>query len=638
MSQKYVAIVLALMFVMAPALNARLSPGITDPLARIMQQSPPDSSIKVWVYFTDKDAASDSDKSMRRFSEKALVRRADIPEDVYDIPVSNEYIDAIRRFGLTDSRPSRWLNAVAGRVPVDNIEAIARLPFVDRVDIVRTHTRKPLPESAIKDVTTPYAAADYGNSYTQNHMLLTDSAHTLGFDGTGVLIAFLDTGYDTSHAAFDSMNIIATYDFINGDSIVNDAVPTASQTNHGTATLSACGAYAPGNLIGPAFGADYILAKTEDVSAEYQTEEDYWVQAIEWADSAGADIVSSSLGYIDWYTNADMDGNTAVTTVAADIATSRGILVVISAGNEGNDTWHIINAPADADSVVAVGAITSSGSPSSFTSYGPTADGRVKPEVVAMGSNTWCADDFGAYYSKSGTSLSAPLIAGAAALILQANPDLSGNPMAIRQRLIRAGSLYPIPDPNTRLGYGLPNVIEAMKPLRIAPMVAVYIEIGRDTTVEFSINVNDGSPVTFEAIGLPIEYSFTDNGDGTAAMTITGEASLVGSNTYPIIASDSTNADTLQFTVIVTEPTTNFLVGPNPFTNSLTIQTAKSLPAGYKIEIFTLDGNKVFDRHSSTNAFSWAGINQNGEKVASGIYIIRISADGIEEKVKVFKL
>ncbi len=638
MSKRVVTYLLVCLMVFGGAVNASK---ISSLVLETFSGQSPDMRAKVWIYFTDKidDVSVNLSKIAVHQSAKSMKRRQNIPADIYDIPVNQSYIDQIRNIGIEGVRPSRWLNAVSAKVTQDDLTQIASLPFVDRIDIVKSFNRIPEPPTAHKPAIPPPGASDYGASFLQNDMLQTDSAHSLGYDGTGVLIAFMDTGYEIDHEAFDSMTILATYDFINNDSIVSDNVPSAAQTDHGTATLSACGGYSPGNLIGTAYGADYILAKTEDITGETQVEEDNWVFAAEWADSAGADIISTSLGYSDWYTPDSMDGNTAVITNAADLAASRGILVVTSAGNEGNNTWHTITAPADGDSVVAVGAVDPSLNPASFTSYGPSADGRVKPEVSALGSSTYCAnDDNGGYYFKSGTSLSAPLIAGCAALILQANPGLSGNPMAIRQRLMEAGHLFPIADPNNRIGYGVPNIIEALQPMTLAAVPALYISPGQDTTIVFTVNSADDLPVSLSCSTFPPTYSFLDRGDGTAEFFIYGLAEHEGLQEFIITATSGSYSVEIVFSVITVLQEHQLFVGPNPFSESLTIQMHQDIFTGYEIRIFNLAGEKVFETHSESPSFNWEAINQDNEKIASGVYIIYVSADGIEEKVKVFKL
>ena len=251
----------------------------------------------------------------------------------------------------------------------------------------------------------------------------------------------MDAGFSNlTHEAFSSMDIIAKWDFVDNDLDVGGH-------SHGTGTLSTIGGFMEGQLIGPAYGASFILARTEnDPASETPIEEDNWIAALEWADSIGVDVTSTSLGYLDFdapytsYTWEDMDGNTALITIAADHAVKLGITVVNSAGNNGYNSLHnTLNAPADGDSVITIGAVSSSGVISSFSSVGPTADGRIKPDLLAMGSSVYAASTAGtsSYAYVSGTSFSCPLAAGVCALMLQKNPSLA--PMEILQ-LIKINS------------------------------------------------------------------------------------------------------------------------------------------------------------------------------------------------------
>ncbi|MBK7629355.1 MAG: S8 family serine peptidase [Ignavibacteriales bacterium] len=222
------------------------------------------------------------------------------------------------------------------------------------------------------------------------------------------------------------MNIIATCDFVNHDpNVANQG--DMGEGSHGTATLSIIGGFKEGQLVGPAYASNFILAKTENTDSETPVEEDNWIAGLEWADSIGVDVTSTSLSYLDYdspftsYTWQDMDGNTALITIAADLAAGKGIVVVNAASNNGLNTSHnTLGAPADGDSVFTIGAVTSSGTRSSFSSVGPTFDGRFKPDLMAMGSNVYHASSFGNSYSAgSGTSFSCPLAAGVCALIIQ---------------------------------------------------------------------------------------------------------------------------------------------------------------------------------------------------------------------------
>jgi len=617
-----------------------LWPGeISDRLQSILEQARPDEAVKVWVYFADKEETQTGYRKARaEFSPRAWERRRSIPLDWYDLPVNDAYIDAVRRSGGENVRPSRWLNAVSTMMTPDRIAGLAEETFVARIDPVRRYYRAPVPdvsESLLKPVID---SAEYGQSFAQNHQLGVDSLHALGLTGAGVLLAFLDTGYKTDHPAFDSLFIMDTIDFISGDSTVDDQIDL-SQTGHGTATLSACGGFEEDSLVGPAYKASYLLYKTEIQLREIQIEEDNWVFAAERADLLGADIISSSLGYLDWYFYEDMDGNTAVTTVAADIAASRGILVVISAGNEGSPTnpWHYITAPADGDSVVAVAAVDQNGIIAGFSSYGPSYDGRQKPELSAMGVGTRCASISDGYTSKSGTSLSAPLIAGAAALVLEANPSLVGQPMAVRKRLIESADRYLNPD--YRYGYGIPDaVLAAGFGLRIFPIDAMSLQPDQDTSISLQTIGPVGETVVFDAYDIPPGSVFEDFGDGTAALSVFGSLIENGIVTYHVAAFAGGYADTAAFSITRTGTFSESRVGPNPFRDSLFIYPGGAVSGGYKMEIFTLSGDLVFRARSSGNPYLWRATNEAGEKVASGAYIIRISADGIEEKIKVFKL
>jgi serine protease AprX len=254
---------------------------------------------------------------------------------------------------------------------------------------------------------------------------------------------------------------LAEYDFIFNDyQTANEANDVSSQWDHGTYTWSTLGGAKTGTLYGPAFGASFVLAKTEDVRSETQVEEDNWAEAVEWADSLGADVISSSLGYSDWYTYASFDGHTAVTTIAANLATAYGIVVCNAMGNEGPNPGTLI-APADAYEIISCGAVGSSGTIAGFSSRGPTYDGRMKPEVCAQGVSTYCASSWGvtSYTNVSGTSLSTPLIGGCAAVLLSARPNLT--PQQVRLAFMQTASKAANPD-NT-YGWGILNLAAALK-------------------------------------------------------------------------------------------------------------------------------------------------------------------------------
>jgi len=618
---------------------------ISLPLQAALTSSSDTEVHKVWVFFAYKDESSAAyHKASTMFTDRALTRRADIPVDSYDLPVNRIYIDTIAALGGQVLRISRWLNAASVNLTASQITRAANLPFIRRIAPVLTLIRSVDPENSSFEKQLFFDSAQYGPSYIQNHMLGVDSLHrltvpsadsTVPLDGAGILIAFFDTGYLLTHPSFDSLRVVDTWDFINNDVSVDDLSPSSAQRDHGTAVVSAAAGYAPGSLIGPAWRADVLLAKTEITAQEIQVEEDNWVAAAEWADSLGADIISTSLGYYDWYTYADMDGNTALCTIAADLAASRGILMINCAGNEGNIDWHYIIAPADGDSVVAVGAVDATGVITDFSSWGPTYDGRVKPDVVAMGSAVWSAYYQGGYSARSGTSLATPLIAGSAALMLQANPGLRGHPDLSIQRLRMSADRFSLPD--HQYGYGLPNMILASGfGLKIMPVPPIALPVFRDTTILIIALAPTTVPVVYTPITIPVLSHFSDAGNGLAVLTFS--LTTVGGHSCRIAAQAGTYTDTLEFTLTGTGSGEEVSVGPNPFTDSISVYFGGQTGSVRHIEVFALSGELVFDRWGTGNPVVWPGVNAAGEKVAAGVYVIRICADGIEKKVKVLKL
>jgi len=436
--------------------------------ARASQQR--NGTQKLWVFFTDKgltraEEARAIDAFRAELPERALRRRAKVGFDVNinDVPVAARYVEGVAAIGVEVVTRSRWLNAVSVFADGDQAAMIAALPFVRETRPVGRGTKR-LPDMTPADGQHSAAPAgrvlDYGDSQGQLEQIQIDQLHDEGLDGTGVLIAMFDTGFDTDHQVYRHLNIVAERDFINDDAETADQPgDPEGQDGHGTATLSCVGGKYAGELYGGSYGADFVLCKTEILDEEIQIEEDYWEEAIEWADSLGADVVSSSLGYLEWYTYEDMDGGTAVVTNAADMAAARGIVVVNSMGNEGNNTWLYMIAPADGDSVLSIGAVDIYGDRVGFSSVGPTYDGRMKPDVMALGLAAYVATtgDTASYANASGTSFSCPLTAGAVGLLVQAHPDWS--PMDVIEALRSTATQSSSPD--TLMGWGIVQAYDA---------------------------------------------------------------------------------------------------------------------------------------------------------------------------------
>jgi subtilisin family serine protease/subtilisin-like proprotein convertase family protein len=425
----------------------------------------------VWVFFRDKDLSGGALESAlaeaeTQLSPRAARRRAKVnpPEgrlvDEADLAIHPDYLVRTRSTGATSRQTSRWLNAASYQVTRTQAERLSRLECVAGMDLVNRTRRAAVPTPVGNPVpivprpgigkSSASGTVDYGANLDAMLQVDVPPLHDAGLSGEGVLIGMLDTGFRTTHEALENIPVLGTWDFINNDSNVDD-IPIGSR-NHGTMTLSTVAGNMPGSLVGPAYGASVVLAQTEDISQEVPIEEDFWVAGLEWVESFGADIVSSSLSYFDWYDYSDLDGNTAVTTIAADLAAGRGLLVINSAGNS-RTTTGTIGAPADGDSVLTVGAVDINGIVTYFSSPGPTFDGRIKPEVAALGQSNTVTDpnDDHAYLSASGTSFSCPLAAGVVALMLERVPQLT--PMQIIEALQQTASQAATPDND--MGWGI---------------------------------------------------------------------------------------------------------------------------------------------------------------------------------------
>jgi hypothetical protein len=443
---------------------------------------------KYFVKFTDKDNSPYSINNPSEYlSQRAIDRRADqgIPIDISDLPVNPSYVDGVAATGATILNRTKWLNGVT--IYTDDPEvltAIEALPYVAGISdprSVKSNTNEAFEKPFFK-----YEAYDqtivsnnlksgssvnynYGQSFNQIAMLKGDQLHDMGYRGQGMVIAVLDAGFINADnlPVFDSLwdnnQILGTRDFVKGGEVTYDEHP------HGSMVLSTMGGNYPGELIGTAPEASYWLVRTEDGASEYIVEEYNWVSGAEFADSVGADIINSSLGYTEFsdplqnHTYADLDGNTAPVTVGADFAASKGILVVNSLGNSGSSAWYYLVAPSDGDSVVGVGAVDGDGNYASFSSHGPSYDGRVKPNLATQGSGVWVADPWSGFTFSGGTSFSSPILAGMAACLWQVNTDQ--NNMQVLEALQQSASQYNNPD--DFLGYGIPDMIAAKNILTI---------------------------------------------------------------------------------------------------------------------------------------------------------------------------
>ncbi|NQV42738.1 MAG: S8 family serine peptidase [Candidatus Marinimicrobia bacterium] len=429
-----------------------------------------DENLPYWIFFRDKEVTDQAsfnptEHEFPHLSQRALDRRAllgTISGPSYgDVPVSAVYIDEILGPDVKIRTVSKWLNAVSIMAPPEYIEELSGNSLITKTKRIHKVSKRVIKRNT-RDDEVYLTDQDYGASFDQNEQINAVAAHELGYTGTDIWLLMLDTGFYTNHLAFQQERIVAEYDFIQGDSITsNQEGDPSHQHNHGTSTASAAAGFIDSEFRGTAYECKLLLAKTEMVNEEIEAEEDFFVAALEWGEALGADIASSSLGYLAWYTyEDDLDGETAITTRGVDYAVSLGMVVVTAAGNEGNTDWEHIIAPADADSVISVGAVDALNVVPSFSSRGPTADGRIKPEVLARGVATYLAgtDSTNDFISGSGTSFATPLVAGACALVLEAHP--SWTPMMVREALMMTADGNTSPD-NTR-GFGLIDVMAAI--------------------------------------------------------------------------------------------------------------------------------------------------------------------------------
>ena len=419
------------------------------------------------VFFEDKNSSFSIDNPTAFLSQRAVDRRVkqNIAIIEEDLPVNQEYLQTLKELEVTVWYPTKWLNGALIQTDSTKLSDISDLPFVNSIEYVAPGPLKSRNFGETQNKNQVLANGRVQSTELQNHLLGVDHMLMDGNTGAGITIGVFDGGFQgvdgiSSFSHFDTNDQLkAAFDF------VGNSPNVFRYDDHGTKALSVLGGNTPGVFTGSAVDADYILSVTEDVSSEYRIEEYNWLFAAEMADSAGVDIITTSLGYSDFddrsmnYEPGDLDGTTTAISKAGTIAASKGIVLVFSAGNEGNSSWQTITAPADVKDAIAVGAIRNDSTKASFSSTGPTADGRIKPDVVALGVNTAVINRNGNVVFNNGTSFSGPQIAGLAAGIWQANPEYTYLEVieAIRN------SSHMGQSPNNQTGYGIPFYPNAKK-------------------------------------------------------------------------------------------------------------------------------------------------------------------------------
>ncbi len=599
------------------------------------------SAARHWVWFTDKGVNAPVD----------------------DAPVHGPYVRAVDQIAPVHVE-TRWFNGVSVTLDAETARAkrqtqqLLALPFVRTVEPVgRYRAGEALPPS--RRPAAPRSGRggtlDYGSSYQQVSFVKADRLHAAGYDGSGITIAIFDNGFMhyRTHSAFEHLNVAATLDVVDGDMSV-DTASTDQLGSHGTQVLGCVGGYAPGNLIGTAWNATFLLARTETNLQEMPFEEDNWAAAAEWAYLNGADIISTSVGY-NWFddrsldhTLDELDGKTTIISRAAQKAAARGIAVFACVGNERNiceDEWGnpdrtmTLLFPSDGDSVIGVGNIRFNGTVSSSSSLGPTADGRIKPDIAAPGSGVRTAYGADMYSSVYGTSFSTPISAGVGALLLQMHPEW--DPIELRTALRASGSQWMHPD--IYLGWGNIDAQTA----------------SRADSIVFGQVAYDSSGARYGAGDFPVRV--LGPGDELVAemLTSTGDGWFrfdnlpAGDHTLHVAQGDFAQEIPItvpsaprELRIVIPIPVdatapahrpSAFTMGtgfPNPANPTTTFRY--EAPAGASsvtMAVFSLAGQQVFSRSATVSGargtLSWHGRDERGSPVGSGVYLVRFTTEGI---------
>jgi subtilisin family serine protease len=632
---------------------------------------------KYFIYFKDKgpgsgESLNKSDiyyiDAIKTLTTAAIERREKtLGEDFVDyddIPVNENYIKTIEDQGIKIVNKLSWFNSVSAYLASEQRNTIIALPFVKEITQVRTLKFKSekLKSSDALNKTT-IAVPDYGISYSQLQMEDIPAVHAAGITGQGVLIGLLDTGFDwREHESLKNKNVVGEYDFINHDSVTaqqpgDPIVDGERQDAHGTLVFSVVGGYKDSTFIGASFNSSFLLAKTENIASESHIEEDNYAAALIWMENQGVQITSSSLGYNIFddttysYTYQQMDGNTTIVAKACKLAFHKGVVTITAAGNEGDQPWMYIDTPADEDSIIAVGAVDGQNSVASFSSLGPTADGRLKPEVVALGVGVWGAvsGTVSDYVPESGTSLSTPIVCGVAGLLLSASPYLTNR--QVRDIFLETSDNTAFP--NNSRGYGLISAVKAVSfpnihfisSSSLYMLNKIYIDKNVvSSSVHINYTVANNKPVdttmTFDGT-FRFNYtfpSFPSNEEVDFYFTYLDSQG----HTYRDPANAGVHYKYLSGSLNVAlnlslnSPLDYGILSqnyPNPFNSSTTIRFKSVGNQSGELDIFNILGERVRTIYipnsiAGENSIQWNGKGNFGNTLPSGIYVYSLNLAG----------
>jgi hypothetical protein len=631
------------------------------------------SQEKYLIYFKDKviERGETLNKSttlykqaMDNLTERAIERRKKIMGDQIityeDLPLREDYIAELESKGIKIVHKLTWFNAVSAYINDDQLIELKRLPFVKKIDAVKKFINKneespynilkEVPENNLKKGTSSNSGFDYGNSFGQLELCDIPIVHSKGITGEGIILGLLDTGFDwNDHEALINVDVIDEYDFVFNDTLTADeSEDSPGQHNHGTSVMSEVGGFMNGTLIGASFGSSFLLAKTEYVPTETHVEEDNYAAALIWMENLGVDVTSSSLGYSEFdagqtsYTYEDMDGQTTIVTQACELAFSRGVVTITSAGNEGALPWHYITAPADGFNTIAIGAVTPNNVVTNFSSRGPTFDGRIKPDILTQGSQVFAASASGfTNYTSSfgGTSAAAPLACGIAGLLLSAHPHLTN--VQVRDILQRTSDNFDSSD-NDR-GYGLasaqnavnyPNLQFINDSFKMHKLFINDITIN-PTTIKLNYSINGGGfqqvDMTFDG-NLRYNYTFSDliNNQQLTFYFTYSDSSGVNyrdpvSGNYGQLVLGVNPINNVPFDFVLNQ---NY---PNPFNNQTRIEFNIQSNKSVELVIYNILGQKIKELFNGipnvgNNTLFWDGTDEFGNNVSSGIYFYTLKS------------
>lgn len=608
-------------------------------------------------------------------SQRALQRRLryNIAIDSLDLPVTPRYIDSVRSAGIvTVLNASKWLNQVTIRTTdAAALSKINSLPFViSAMPIASRGSEEYNPvnkimdgsqQSSLENSTTVSSSArltanvyNYGASNGQVHLHQGEFLHNQGFRGEGMQLAVLDGGFFRYQTlpTFDSIRlnnqVLNVYDFVANETSVNE------DDSHGMTCLSTIAANIPGVFVGTAPKATFCLYRTEDVFTETRIEEHNLAAGYERADSIGVDVCSVSLGYTTFdfpsqnYTYANMNGNFTMSAIASDIAAKKGMLPVVAAGNEGASGWRFITSPADADSVMAVGAVDTLRNVAPFSSYGPSSDGQIKPNVAATGLRAVVAStNTGQPVVSNGTSFAAPNMAGLTTCLWQAFPEV--NNMALLDAIQR--SAHKFNNPDDRVGFGVPDMKKAFVFLLKKSYLQQSVITGCSAALQFNVKQGTNINVVVERKqASEVAYSpyKTFAGSGTFInknISFTDDLSQTsgGNVNYRIRMDIATDTSFYLDSLVIaapqtcTNPTNNLKVSPNPVVDNLNIIITREKTTQVILTVVNAQGRRVYETTYQQAAGSQVK-KINMQQMASGIYFVKVIADDKKlQTIKIFK-